>query len=106
MNLDNYKKKEGDNMSNTQRQLTLTIGGLDVEDSKIPFSVLARKLDALQKALFNVALAQSGGPVAQRGDWSKHIHASCELLFCESRKGSLVVVAEIPPPLESIQTHA
>ena len=91
-------------MSNTQRQLTLTIGGLDVEDSKIPFSVLARKLDALQKALFNVALAQSGGPVAQRGDWSKHIHASCELLFCESRKGSLVVVAEIPPPLESIQT--
>jgi len=51
-------------MPNTERQLTLTIGGPDVEDGKIPLATLAGKLNALQKALFNVALARSGGPVA------------------------------------------
>lgn len=55
-------------MPNTERQLTLTIGGPDVEDGKIPLASLAGKLSALQKALFNVALARSGGPVAQRGN--------------------------------------
>jgi hypothetical protein len=89
-------------MSDTKRQLTMTISGPDVEDGKISFSVLANKLDALQKALFNVALARSDGPVAQRGNWSKRIRASCELLFCESHKGSLTIVAEIPPHM-SIQ---
>jgi len=92
-------------MPNTERQLTLTIGGPDVEDGKIPLAALAGKLNALQKALFNVALARSGGPVAQRGNWSKRIRASCELLFCESRKGSLTVVAEIPPP-SSVQSDS
>lgn len=90
-------------MPNNERQLTLTIGGPDVEDGKIPLAALAGKLNALQKTLFNVALARSGGPVAQRGNWSKRILASCELLFCESRKGSLTVVAEIPSPI-SLQT--
>lgn len=90
-------------MSNMERQLTLTIGGPDVEDTMIPFSVLAGKMDALQKALFNIALTQSRAPVAQRGNWSKRIRASCELLFCESRKGSVTVVAQIPPLL-SMQT--
>lgn len=86
-------------MSQTDRQLVLTLGGPAVEDAKIPFSILAMKMDALQKALYNVALAGSGGPVAQRGNWSKQIRASCELLFCETRKGSLSIVSEIPPAL-------
>jgi hypothetical protein len=89
--------------SNMERQLTLTIGGPDVEDTKILFSVLAGKMDWLQKTLFNISLTESSDLVAQRGNWSKCIRASCEPLFCESRKGSVKVVAEKPPPL-SVQT--
>ncbi len=52
--------------SNMERQLTLTIGGHDVEDTKILFSVLGGKMDWLQKTLFNISLTESSDLVAQR----------------------------------------
>ena len=85
-------------MDNSERIITMTIAGPATEGGLVPLRVLSKKLDALQSTLFNFAEAQGGGPVAQRGNWNKHVRSSCELLFNESRKGSLTILAEVPPP--------
>ena len=85
-------------MKTDNRTITMTIDGPAAEGGMVPLRVLSKKLEALQKTLFNLAEAQGGGPVAQRGNWKKYVRSSCELIFSETRRGSLTIVATLPAP--------
>jgi hypothetical protein len=85
-------------MSDQDRTISMSIAGPATEGGLVPLRVISQKLEALQSALFAIAEAGGGGPVARRGNWKKYVLSSCELLFLETRKGSLTVLAELPPP--------
>ncbi|MGV8123060.1 MAG: hypothetical protein AB2L14_25135 [Candidatus Xenobiia bacterium LiM19] len=85
-------------MRDAERIISMSIAGPAAEGGLVPLRIISRKLEALQKTLFAIAEARGGGPVARRGNWTKYVRSSCELLFLESHKGSLTVCAELPPP--------
>lgn len=66
-----------------------------VSQTSITLDVLSYKLAAVQKALLNVASSLHGG--GRRGKWSGSVLQACTLQFVEARKGSVEVVAELPP---------
>jgi hypothetical protein len=65
----------------------------------VPFSFIIEKLDAFQKSFYIVAQATSGRQTGARGNYSKYIRSSCELLFKSSSKGSLAINAMLPDVL-------
>jgi hypothetical protein len=80
---------------NRKRRVSLRIGGPLAEDGRVPLGLLARKLDAVQRVLFNIGSSLHGG--GSRGQWKADVVGACELGFVEARFGSLEVVAELPP---------
>ena len=78
-----------------QRRLSLRIDGPLAEDGRVPLGLLARKLDAVQRVLFNIGSSLHGG--GSRGQWKADVLDACELGLVEARFGSLEVVAELPP---------
>lgn len=77
-------------------EITLRIFDPDSEDIAVPFSFITEKLDAFQKSFYIVAQATSGRQIGSRGNYSKYIRSSCELLFTSSSKGSLAIHAQLP----------
>jgi hypothetical protein len=88
-------------MSNPKKFITMTIDAPSEEGGFIPLKVLSKKFDTLQNILFNIAEIQSGEPAAYRGNRSRQIRSACMLLFSETRKGSLTIIAELPPHQET-----
>jgi len=80
-----------------ERILSMTISGTAAEEGRVSLNLLTQKLKALQKSLYNIAAAQEGRTIGQRGNWSKYTRLSCELIFKDIKKGSLMIELELPP---------
>jgi hypothetical protein len=78
------------------RKVTLTFGGDMFADGRVPLTLLADKLRALQSLLFHAAATVSQDKVARRGQWANRYRDAVELRFNEARTGSLVIEAELP----------
>lgn len=81
---------------NATRKVTLTFGGDAFANGRVPLTLLADKLKALQLLLFHAAATVSRDKVARRGQWANRYRDAVELRFAESRPGSLVIEAELP----------
>lgn len=77
------------------RTVTLQLAGPLAQEGKVPISLLAEKLNALQRALFNIGSSLRGG--GRRGTWKTEVLQACQLLFVETRRHSLEIVAEVAP---------
>jgi hypothetical protein len=75
----------------TNRQLRLYLTGPLTE--RLPVNLLAEKLQAAQRALFNIATSITGG--GRKGPWRAEVLAACQLHFVSAAKGSLDLLAEI-----------
>ena len=97
-------------MKSEERKIVLKLSGPATEDAKVSLSVLASKLDALQRSFYNVASAVLEGPLGRRGRWSSHVVSTCELLFSSSAYGSplevVSMIAEPEPTLLGVETQA
>lgn len=80
-------------MTPSKRTITLKVDG----PKRVPVSVVAEKLQAAQRLLLNIGSALRGG--GRRGAFKAEILEGCELVFVESRPGSLEVVAELSHPV-------
>lgn len=80
------------------RKVTLTFGGEAFADGRVPLTLLAEKLKALQSLLFHAAATVSRDNVARRGQWANRYRHAVELRFTDARTGSLVIEAELPAP--------
>lgn len=56
--------------------------------------VFANKTQALQRLLWNIGSALSGG--GKRGTWQSKVLQTCSLYFVEARPGSLEMLAQLP----------
>lgn len=79
------------------RKVTLTFGGEGFADGRVPLTLLAEKLKALQSLLFHAAATVEHDKVARRGQWMNRYREAVELRFSEARTGSLVIEAELNP---------
>lgn len=79
-----------------KEEITLRIFDPESTEIAVPFSFIIEKLDAFQKSFYIVAQATSGRQISARGNYSKYIRSSCELLFKSSSKGSLEINAILP----------
>lgn len=75
-------------------QILINISGPMAVDGRVPFSILVKKLGAVQRSLFNIGTAIVGG--GKKGAWRSQVTQACELQFVAAEKGSLQIVAEIP----------
>lgn len=91
--------------NDSERIITLTIGGKLAESGRVPIEILAEKLSALQESLFGVANAMEGFSGGTRGQWSSPITSSCKLVFKKISTGSLVIEAELEEPREETLTE-
>jgi hypothetical protein len=78
------------------RKVTLTFGGEAFADGRVPLTLLAEKLKALQALLFHAAATVTHDKIARRGQWANRYRDAVELRFAESRTGSLVIEAKLP----------
>ena len=78
------------------RKVTLTFGGEAFADGRVPLTLLAEKLKALQSLLFHAAATVSRDKVARRGQWANRYRDEVELYFVESHHSDLVIEAELP----------
>jgi hypothetical protein len=80
----------------SSRKVTLTFGGEAFADGRVPITLLAEKLKALQSLLFHAAATVNRDKLARRGQWANRYRDAVELRFTDSRMGSLVIEAELP----------
>ena len=80
------------------RKVTLTFGGEAFADGRVPLTLLADKLKALQSLLFHAAATDEHDTVARRGQWVNRYRDAVELRFAEARTGSLVIEADLDEP--------
>lgn len=78
-----------------KRQLIISIEGDLAQEGLVPIELLADKLKAHQRLLFNIGSFLKGG--GRRGAYKAEVLGACTLGFVESRKGSLQIVSELPP---------
>lgn len=90
--------------SDPERQITLRLTGPEVDDGRVPLTVLSVKLDALQKSVYNVAAATSG-TLSARGRWTNEIRERCELSLVQVKAGSLELLVEVPPDPQMSMPH-
>lgn len=81
----------------SEGQILINISGPLAVDGRVPFSVLVKKLGAVQRSLFNIGTALIGG--GRKGAWRSQVTQACELQFVTAEKGSLQIVAEVPSKL-------
>ena len=97
-------------MKPEERRIVLRLSGPTTEEARVSLSVLASKMDALQKSFYNVASAVLEGPLGRRGRWSSHVESTCELLFSSSAYGSplevVSMIAESEPTLPGLESQA
>ena len=78
-----------------QRKVTLTFGGEVAAGGRVPLTLLAGKLQALQALLFHAAATVVHDRAARRGQWANRYRDAVELRFAEARPGSLVIEADL-----------
>jgi hypothetical protein len=78
------------------RKVILAFDGEMFADGRVPLTLLADKLKALQSLLFHAAATVSQDKVARRGQWANRYRSATELRFTEARTGSLIIEAELP----------
>ncbi|MEI7687626.1 MAG: hypothetical protein WCL32_21685 [Planctomycetota bacterium] len=84
------------------RKVTLTFGGNAFAHGRVPLTLLADKLKALQSLLFHAAATVEHDTVARRGQWVNRYRDAVELRFADARPGSLVIEAELDEPEASL----
>lgn len=75
------------------RTLTLHFQGPLAEGGHVPLLVLAEKLSALQRTLYNIGSSLRGG--GRRGSWKGDVTQACQLRLSRVEWSSLEVVAEV-----------
>jgi hypothetical protein len=78
------------------RKVTLTFGGDAFAHGRVPLTLLAEKLKALQSLMFHAAATVSRDKVARRGQWANRYRDAVELSFVDSHHSDLVIEAELP----------
>lgn len=73
-----------------RRQIALKID----TPGTVSLEVLSRKVQALQRLLWNIGSALSGG--GRRGTWRSEVVQACSLFFVKAEPGSLTIVAQLP----------
>lgn len=76
------------------RRIVIRIEGEIARDGRVPVSLLADKLNALQRLLYNVGSSFLGG--GRRGSWKSEVLQACNLQFLGARSKCLEIVAELP----------
>ncbi len=83
---------------NTGRLLRLKFVGDGFKDGKVPLTIVASKLEALQHVLFHAAATVTKDKLARRGQWFNRHRSVVELIFSQSHHSDLVIEAELPSP--------
>ncbi|HLG13921.1 MAG TPA: hypothetical protein VJH03_05245 [Blastocatellia bacterium] len=77
--------------------MILRIDGLFSGEDRIPIVLIAEKLQATQRLLYNIGSAiRSGG---RRGAWKAEILEACDLVFVSANGHSLEIVTELRHPI-------
>ncbi len=77
-------------MQPKSRQITLKIA----TSGPVSLEILSNKTQALQRLLWNIGSALSGG--GKRGAWQSKVLQACSLFFVEAKPGSLEMLAQLP----------
>ena len=78
------------------RKVTLTFGGDAFADGRVPLTLLAEKLKALQSLLFHAAATVEHDPAGRRGQWANRYRDAVELRFTDAHHSDLTIEAELP----------
>jgi hypothetical protein len=78
------------------RKVTLTFGGEVFADGRVPLTLLAEKLKALQSLLFHAAATVEHDPAGRRGQWANRYRDAVELRFAGAHHSELTIEAELP----------
>lgn len=81
-----------------ERKITLTFDGEAAAGGRVPLTVLASKLQALQSLLYHAAATVEHDRQARRGQWANRYRNAVELRFADAREGSLTIEAELSRP--------
>lgn len=78
-------------------KLKLEFSGEAFAAGRVPLTVVAAKLQALQTLLFHAAAALSNDNSGRRGQWFNKYRDVAELSFADAHHSNLVIVAELSP---------
>jgi hypothetical protein len=78
-------------------RLRLEFSGEAFAAGRVPLTVVAAKLQALQTLLFHAAAALSNDSTSRRGQWFNKYRDVAELSFTSARHSDLVIEAELSP---------
>jgi len=76
-------------------KLQLEFSGEAFADGRVPVTVVAAKLQALQTLLFHAAAAVRGDTSSRRGQWFSKYREIAELSFANAHHSNLVIEAEL-----------
>lgn len=76
--------------------LSLTFDEGALAGGEVPIAVLAQKLQALQNLLYHAAASVEGHDGARLGHWSNRYRKIAEVVFKQTRPGSLIVETALP----------
>jgi hypothetical protein len=82
------------------RRVRLTFLGESFQDGRVPFGIVASKIEALQNLFFHAAATIARDKGARRGQWVNRYRGVAELTFVESHHSDLVIEAELAAPAE------
>jgi len=78
------------------QRLKMTLKGDGFKDGKVPLTIVAAKLQALQNLLFHGAATVAHDVGSRRGQWYNKYREIVELHFVSSHHSDLVIEAELP----------
>lgn len=83
--------------SGNDPKLKLEFSGEAFADGRVPVTVVAAKLQALQTLLYHAAAAVRSHSGSRRGQWFNRYRVEAELSFAGSHHSNLVIEAELTP---------
>ena len=89
-------------MDESTRKVSLTFGGDAFADGRVPLTLLADKLQALQSLLFHAAATVEHDTVARRGQWMNRYRDAVELRFADAHHSELTIEAELDEPAPAL----
>src|SRR5690242_6254455 len=78
-------------------KLRLEFSGEAFSGGRVPLTVVAAKLQALQTLLFHAAAAVSDDSSSRRGQWYNKYRSVAELAFSSAHHSDLAIEAELAP---------
>ncbi len=85
------------NETHDERKITLTFDG-GATGGRVPLTVLAGKLQALQSLLFHAAATVEHSRIARRGQWANRYREAVELEFVDAHHSNLTIEASLSEP--------